>query len=89
MRKWLKQTWIPDQVRNDKTAPNIDLSIATQSVKTGSSTGIQKRNAFNSAGFPFDCAQGGEPVEPRVKPGMTQQDILKIASLDVAPSEDA
>jgi hypothetical protein len=24
-----------------------------------------------STGFPFDCAQGGEPVEPRVKPGMT------------------
>jgi hypothetical protein len=23
-------------------------------------------------GFPFDFAQGGEPVEPRVKPGMTK-----------------
>jgi len=31
MRKWLKQNSIPDKVRNDKTAPNADLSIATQS----------------------------------------------------------
>jgi hypothetical protein len=25
-------------------------------------------------GFPFDVAQGGERVEPRVKPGMTKQE---------------
>jgi hypothetical protein len=28
-------------------------------------------NALKKNGFPFDVAQGGEPVEPRVKPGMT------------------
>ena len=26
---------------------------------------------WKSNGFPFDFAQGGEPVEPRVRPGMT------------------
>jgi hypothetical protein len=29
-------------------------------------------NTLTSTGFPFECAQGGEPVEPRVKPGMTE-----------------
>jgi len=27
-------------------------------------------------GFPFDVAQGGEPVEPRIKPGMTKQQYI-------------
>jgi hypothetical protein len=29
-------------------------------------------------GFPFDAAQGGEPVEPRVKPGMTKKGRVSI-----------
>ena len=30
----------------------------------------------NCNGFPFEFAQGGEPVEPRVKPGMTKDQHL-------------
>ena len=36
-------------------------------------SGIQGRRRFS--GYPFDFAQGGEPVEPRVKPGMTRGTI--------------
>ena len=33
------------------------------------------------AGFPFDLAQGGEPVEPRVKPGMTKTPVNVVLSI--------
>jgi hypothetical protein len=29
------------------------------------------------SGCPFDFAQGGEPVEPRIKSGMTNKDFLR------------
>jgi hypothetical protein len=44
-------------------------------------SGIQQRNVEENTGFPFDFAQGGEPVEPRVKPGMTKQQYLSFCQL--------
>jgi hypothetical protein len=31
-----------------------------------------------NSGFPFDVAQGGEFIEPRVKPGMTKQKYVAL-----------
>jgi hypothetical protein len=36
---------------------------------------------WKRTGFPFDVAQGGEPVEPRVKPGMTKVGIYEVLSI--------
>jgi hypothetical protein len=60
-------------------------------LKTGSSTvrtkrsevrsGIQKKGIISQiSGFPFDAAQGGEPVEPRLAPrytGLGRNDELR------------
>ena len=44
--------------------------------------GLDPASSFASdlirTGLPFDCAQGGEPVEPRVKPGMTKRLIWVV-----------
>jgi len=33
------------------------------------------KTLYKDTGFPFGYAQGGEHVEPRVKPGMTKLDL--------------
>jgi len=45
-----------------------DLRILPRTTMRGASSKRKK-----DSGFPFDLAQGGEPVEPRIKPGMTKQ----------------
>jgi hypothetical protein len=43
-----------------------------QILQSGMRAGIQNDLISRDlSGFPFDFAQGGEPVEPRVSPGMT------------------
>ena len=37
---------------------------------------------LKNPGFPFDVAQGGEPVEPRVKPGMTNSSMDRLINYD-------
>jgi hypothetical protein len=39
------------------------------------------KGSEKSNGFPFDFAQGGESVEPRIKSGMTKQCQLQIYQL--------
>jgi len=39
-------------------------------------------SSLTNSGFSFDFAQGGEPVEPRVKPGMTKTDYAEFYDCD-------
>jgi hypothetical protein len=49
-----------------------DLRILPRTTMRGASSQV---SVWTETGFPFDFAQGGEPVEPRVKPGMTRGTI--------------